>query len=447
MADVEPASPPNVPQVGKKPLRVSTWLVGITAILVVAYVAISLIHLPGSSGTASRQNPPRTAPASQSDLDNYNQARKANLAEIQKRRDLLAKEIREAGFENEAALVELVNTLPPCDSAQRAKMNGQGYVVVNQQTRQIAQFVCEADNSWHPLPAAATGIQPPTEEQQIAMKNKGATNPHTGGEPAMSPKERAAKALEAALNSPSVSDYTAAESAKPPAASPAVPMLVPVAERTEAAAASPAPDLKRYDWDTYTGQLYWVFDGTPIDCILVNRLAGEYTGPISVMVRTPVYSHDHLHIVIPKGTRILGEASKVSVIGQQRLAITFQNGYMPDGFAVDFPRLAGLDQQGATGLTGRVNTHWPQLIATAALVGAIGGLSEASVSGSYSLSGVDAIRLGVGQQSGQEVMQILDRLLNRLPTVTVYEGSLVTVMVMKSFQLPALENHTVRPNL
>jgi type IV secretory pathway VirB10-like protein len=93
-----------------------------------------------------------------------------------------------------------------------------------------------------------------------------------------------------------------------------------------------------------------------------------------------------------------------------------------------------------------VDTHWPKVIATAALVGAIGGLCQIGASGT-SIGGVDAIRLGVGQQTGQESMQILNRALNILPTVTVYEGTCVRIWIQRDLQLPAYENHTLAPNL
>jgi type IV secretion system protein VirB10 len=439
MADPQP----NAPQVGKKPLSVNKWMVGGTALFAVGYLAISLIHLPGPGGGAKPLvQPSATPPASLMDVDGFTRAKKAKLEDIAKKRDLLAKEIRDAGLGDEAALVEIVNRLPPCNQAERVQLNGRYFEAVNQQTNQIVQFACESDDSWHPLPAAAGSVEPPTPQQQQAMeyqRRQGGQGSRTEG---LSPKERAAKALDAALNSPSVADYTLTqqtEPAKPDA------KLTPVADRPEPAREDPGPK-QRYDWGTYTGQLYWVFEGDIIEGILTNRLAGEYAAPVSVMVTTNLYSHDRQHILIPQGTRILGESSQVSISGQRRLAVPFTTGYMPDGFPVDFPKLAGLDQQGASGLTGRVDTHWPKVIATAALVGAIGGLSQIGASG-MSIGGVDAIRLGVGQQTGQESMQILNRALNILPTVTVYEGTRVRIWVQKNFQLPAYENHTVRPNL
>jgi type IV secretory pathway VirB10-like protein len=445
---------PVVPQVPKKPLQMNKWLVGATALFAVGYLAISLIHLPGPGANEKPAAQPFTPPASQTDVEAFNRARKQKFDDIAKKRDLLAKEIKESGIGNEAALIEIVNHLPTCNKAERDQLNGQNFVAVNQQTRQIVQFACETDDSWHPLPAAAGTVEPPTPQQQRsieAQRNQGGT-----GE-GLSPKDRAAQALDAALKSSSVVDFTAAaqtaEPAKVASSQPAFsfdprtidPRMAPMAEH--ATPETESHEVKNhYDWATYTGPLYWVFEGDIIEGILTNRLAGEYTGPVSVMVTTNLYSHDRQHILMPQGTRILGEASKVSISGQRRLATTFNNAFMPDGYPVAFPKLAGLDQQGAAGLTGRVDTHWPKVIATAALVGAIGGLSQIGASGT-SLGGIDAIRLGAGQQTGQEAMQILNRALNILPTVTVYEGTRVRIWVQKNFQLPAYESHTVSPTL
>ena len=365
MADPQPV----VPQVPKKPLQMNKWLVGATALFAIGYLAISLIHLPGPRANEKPAAQPFTPPASQTDVEGFNRARKQKFEDIAKKRDLLAKEIKDSGLGDEAALIEIVNHLPPCNKAERDQLNGQNFVAVNQQTRQIVQFACESDDSWHPLPAAAGNVEPPTPQQQRsidAQRKQGGT-----GE-GMSPKERAAQALDAALKSSSVVDFTApaaqaTEPTKAASGQPAFPLdprmidprLAPVAERANAETERHEPE-KHYDWATYTGPLYWVFEGDIIEGILTNRLAGEYTGPVSVMVTTNLYSHDRQHILMPQGTCILGEASKVSISGQRRLATTFNSAFMPDGYPVDFPKLAGLDQQGAAGLTGRVDTHWPQ---------------------------------------------------------------------------------------
>jgi type IV secretory pathway VirB10-like protein len=436
-----PVIPPAIPP---KPFKISKWLVGAIALFAILYLIISLIHIPGpGAGAKPATQQPTAALTSPLDVDAFNRARQQKFADIAKKRELLKEEMKNAGLADESALLDIVNHLPPCNKEQRETLNGQNYVAVNQQTKQVVSFACETDDSWHPLPAAAAAIAPTTPQQDNAIQAQ-RRQVNNGGD-GMSAKDKAALALDAALRSSSVVDFTLTqqtESAKGP--SPSEATVAPVAEHVDSDVEG-KDSKRRYDWATYTGPLYWVFEGEIIEGILTNRLAGEYTGPINVMVTTNLYSHDRQHILMPQGTRILGESSKVSMSGQRRLAVTFSRAFMPDGFP-DFDKLAGMDQQGASGLTGRVDTHWPKIIATAALVGAIGGLSQIGASGT-SIGGVDAIRLGVGQQTGQEAMQILGRALNTLPTVTVYEGTRVRIWVQRDLQLPAYENHTISPNL
>ena len=440
MADTQPTAP----QVPPKPLKVSKWLVGATGLFVLGYLVISLIHLPGRDSTERPSVPQANQPASQLDVDGFNRIRQEKLSQIAKKRALLQKEIQDSGLGDESVLLDIVNRLPPCNKEEREKLNGQNYVAVNQQTKQIIQFACESDDSWHPLPAAAGTIQATTPQQDRELNAR--TRQGNGGE-VTSAKEKAAQALDVALRSTSVVDFAVKEIPTQTAAvpAPANPAKT-VGGSDQAASPEETGDHKRnYGWDTFTGPVYHVFEGEIIEGILTNRLAGEFTGPVNVMVTTNLYSHDRLHILIPQGTRILGESTKVSISGQRRLAVPFHRIIMPDGYSVDLDRSAVLDQQGAAGLTGRVDTHWPKVIATAALVGAIGGLSEIGATGT-TFNGLTSIRLGVSQQTGQEATQILDRALNILPTVTVYEGTRVRIWVQRDLQLPAYDNHTIPAN-
>ena len=453
--------PPTAPQVPKKPFQPGKWLLGGSAVFGVGYLALSLImsHFPGTTVTkdkATAQQP--NTPASQLDMDAFNRSRNQKLIEIAKKRALIQKEMQAAGL-GDVEVLDIVNHLPACNKAERESLNGQTYVAVNQQTKQLVQFACETDDAWHPLPVGAGSIQQltPQQQQQIGTQSRRSGGSGDG----MSPKERAAQALDAALKSSAVVDFatpqaqpaiapvSVAASNLPPGSPVAAGLeakLVPVVERTDTTAGWDEKEKHAYAWDTYTGPLYRVFEGEIIEGILTNRIAGEFTGPVNVMVTTNLYSRDRLHILMPQGTRILGEFAKVSISGQRRLAVPFHRVVMPDGYSIDLEQSAGLDQQGATGLTGRVNTHWPKVIATAVLVGAIGGLSEIGASGT-TVTGLTSLRLGVTQQTGQEATQILDRALNILPTVTIYEGTRVRIYLQRDLQLPAYENHTIPPSL
>src|SRR6185437_15253947 len=95
-----------------------------------------------------------------------------------------------------------------------------------------------------------------------------------------------------------------------------------------------------------------LFEGTILESVLINRLDGSFSGPVECLISTDVYSHDRQHVLIPAGSKVMGEAAKVDSFGQARLAVTFHRLIMPDGFSVSLDQfhssVLGLDQQGAT---------------------------------------------------------------------------------------------------
>src|SRR5260370_3386035 len=76
--------------------------------------------------------------------------------------------------------------------------------------------------------------------------------------------------------------------------------------------------------DSAVGQPYVIYEGLTMDTILMNRLDGDASGPVKVMVSSPVYSHDRQHVLIPDGTNVLCEARKIRSHGlgaQRRIAV------------------------------------------------------------------------------------------------------------------------------
>jgi type IV secretion system protein VirB10 len=192
------------------------------------------------------------------------------------------------------------------------------------------------------------------------------------------------------------------------------------------------------------GQPYVVFEGTTIDTVLVNRLDGEFAGPVKVMVTNPIYSQDRQHLLIPEGTFILGDVQKVSGLGQKRLAVTFHRLLMPDGYSVDLDQFHGLDQAGATGLKDKVNNHYVEIFGASIALGIISGAAEATnANQGYNQSGSEAYQSGIASSLSQSSANVLDRFINIPPTITILEGHRIKVYITQDMLLPAVENHTV----
>jgi type IV secretion system protein TrbI len=198
---------------------------------------------------------------------------------------------------------------------------------------------------------------------------------------------------------------------------------------------------------TATGKTYVLFEGAILESVLINRLDGQFTGPVECLLTTDVFSHDRQHVLIPAGTKLLGESRRVETFGQTRLAVAFHRLVMPDGYSVTLDRFQGLNQIGDAGLRDQVNNHYLRIFGTSLAIGAIGAVAEAGTAGALTASGGDLMRQGFAQSMGQSSAQILDRFLNVLPTITIREGHRVKVYLSGDLALPDYANHAMPPNV
>jgi type IV secretion system protein TrbI len=159
------------------------------------------------------------------------------------------------------------------------------------------------------------------------------------------------------------------------------------------------------------------------------------------------YSHDRQHLLVPAGTRALGEARKVENSGQTRLAVLFHRLIMPDGYSVSLDQFKGLDQIGDTGLRDQVNNHYLRIFGVSLAIGALGAVAEAGTGGAATASGTDLMRQGFAASTAQSSAQILDRFLNILPTITIREGQRVKVYLAGDLALPDYNNHQMPSDL
>jgi hypothetical protein len=130
---------------------------------------------------------------------------------------------------------------------------------------------------------------------------------------------------------------------------------------------------------TSKGKKYVLFEGTVLETLLINRLNGTFTGPVNCLVTTDLYSHDRQHVLVPAGSRVLGESKKVDAIGQQRLAVFFHRLVMPDGYSVTLDEFKGLNQIGETALRDKVNNHYLQIFGASLAIGTLGSHSSLNI--------------------------------------------------------------------
>jgi type IV secretion system protein VirB10 len=229
----------------------------------------------------------------------------------------------------------------------------------------------------------------------------------------------------------------------------------PPATFTDSAAQSkPEADKNRkpLDFDPTAEATVWLPEGTVIEAVLTNRLDGDAVGPVDCMITNDVYQPGTRVLLIPQGARVLGEASKVSSLGQARLAVSFHRILVPGlrtySIPLDKPTPA-LGPAGDVGLHDKVNNHYLSIFGASLAVGAIGGLAQ--IGNGTSGFGYDPsveLRNGITQSTAQSSDRILDRFLNRMPAITIREGARVKIILTDDLRVPTYDTMAAPlPNL
>jgi type IV secretory pathway VirB10-like protein len=201
-----------------------------------------------------------------------------------------------------------------------------------------------------------------------------------------------------------------------------------------------------YEFDQYQGRLYRIFEGTVLEGVVTNHIDGGFSGPILVMLTTDYYSHDHQQLLMPQGTRLIGTVQSVGNAQQRKMFVTFHRAVCPDGFSLDFDKYIGLDPLGTTGLATKVDHGYLMAFGAAAAIGGLGGLAQIGNNSSV-LDPSTQIRNGISEQTSAEGEQVLNHFLNRLPIITLKEGSRARVYVGRDILIPSYTEHHMDPTL
>jgi type IV secretion system protein VirB10 len=220
---------------------------------------------------------------------------------------------------------------------------------------------------------------------------------------------------------------------------------VPTATAQTKATAKTDP-MGPYEFDQYQERLYRIFEGTVFEGVVTNHIDGGFSGPILVMLTTDYYSHDHQQLLMPQGTRLIGTVQSVGNAQQRKMFVTFHRAVCPDGFSLDFDKYIGLDPLGTTGLATKVDHGYLMAFGAAAAIGGLGGLAQIGNNSSV-LDPSTQIRNGISEQTAAEGEQVLNHFLNRLPIITLKEGSRARVYVGRDILIPSYAEHRMDPTL
>lgn len=180
---------------------------------------------------------------------------------------------------------------------------------------------------------------------------------------------------------------------------------------------------------------FQVMAGTVISASLVTGLKSDLPGFVIAQVLQPVFdSVSAQHLLIPAGTRLLGQYDDQVDFGQSRALVVWKRLILPDGSSLEIDNLPATDTEGYAGLSDKVDYHTWSLLQGVGLSTLLGlGSHSGQVDDDSDL--VRAFRDATRDTANQAGQRIVDKALNIRPSITVRPGWPVRVIVHKDLIL------------
>ncbi|MDQ0506460.1 type IV secretion system protein VirB10 [Xanthobacter agilis] len=175
--------------------------------------------------------------------------------------------------------------------------------------------------------------------------------------------------------------------------------------------------------------------GAVIPAALITGIRSDLPGQITAQVTENVHDSPTGRILlIPQGTRIIGQYDNGVGFGQRRVLLAWNRLIFPNGRSIVLERQPGADAEGYAGLEDGADYHWGELFKAAVLSTILSVGASAGTSGSDS-DLASALREGASDSISQTGRQIVQRQLNIAPTLSVRPGYPVRVIVTRDLVL------------
>lgn len=214
--------------------------------------------------------------------------------------------------------------------------------------------------------------------------------------------------------------------------------------------------------------------GTMIRAVLETAIQSDLAGMVRAVTREDVWSFDGRRVLIPSGSRLIGEYQSGIATGQTRVFIVWTRMLRSDGVSVQLGSI-GTDELGRTGMTGIVDNHYVKKFGSAILLSVVGGASQFIANYGQNQAGtkrttiVDPVTgettvieeepnenaMSARQIATQQISQSLNNLaeealkdnLQIKPTIYVDQGSRISVFVRRDLDFSSLYPDPVKEAL
>ena len=177
-----------------------------------------------------------------------------------------------------------------------------------------------------------------------------------------------------------------------------------------------------------------VIEGTLIAGVLETAINSDLPGFTRAIVSEDIRSFDGTEILIPRGSRLIGQYRSGLAIGESRAFVVWTRLILPNGVAI---KLASpvTDTLGRAGLGGKVDRHFLERFGSAILLSIIGAGAEVLAAE----SGNNSVVITSSAQAYGVAQTALQSSVNIPPTIRIAQGSPIRIFVARDLIFPLYE--------
>jgi type IV secretion system protein VirB10 len=187
-----------------------------------------------------------------------------------------------------------------------------------------------------------------------------------------------------------------------------------------------------------------ILQGSALRCLMNTRLISDIPGQVICTITESILSTSAKKILIPKGTKAVGEYSGKASESLERVGIIWNRLITPDN--IDIALMSpGTDPLGSAGVPGYVDEKWRMRLGAAVLITLASDILKVGAQIYGPRTTVRSVDAQTGRVSYEELpfdsatvkmiekapQPFLNRVLNAPPTILVQQGTLVSIQTAK----------------
>jgi type IV secretion system protein VirB10 len=167
--------------------------------------------------------------------------------------------------------------------------------------------------------------------------------------------------------------------------------------------------------------------GFVIPAVLETAIDSDLPGSVRAVVSRDVRGFDGSQVLIPRGSKLIGQYKSAAAIGQTRAFVVWSRIITPTGVSIDVGSPA-TDRLGRGGLEGKADTHFFQRFGASILLSVVsGGIDALSRNGNNNT----ALVIGSPAQAQNVAAIALQKQIDIPTTIKVAQGQPVQVSVAR----------------